>query len=153
MKSFLAFGRLPFYKQRMLFKVLGWMLLIQAGLLLSNYNRVQQLLNRFKTAPIAGLPADEATVKLIVWAVDSIGRRLPGLTCLRSAPTAQLPLANRNYPVDIKFGITKKKGRLLAHAWVEKEGEILVGGVNSRAEFIPISIHAELFKRLSAHMR
>lgn len=72
------------------------------------------------------------------WAVEAVARRiLNDRTCLTRALTAKQLLNARNIPALLCIGVAKKgDGELLAHAWVESEDVIVIGGPKeSLAEF------------------
>jgi hypothetical protein len=73
-------------------------------------------------------PAGTPTVAEIGWAVRAAGRRLPGGTCLVEALAAQLLLARHGHRSDLKIGVAQSEGNFEAHAWVEIDGRIVVGG-------------------------
>jgi Transglutaminase-like superfamily len=78
----------------------------------------------------------------VVWAVTALGQRAPRrATCLVKALAAQAMLARRGYPSRLRIGVTRGgRGELEAHAWVEHEGRILVGGaVPEIARFVPVA--------------
>lgn len=62
------------------------------------------------------------------WAVETMARRVPKATCLVRAMTAQVLLARSGYPATMQIGVAKEEGRLHAHAWVESDGRVIVGG-------------------------
>lgn len=73
---------------------------------------------------ISGDPeADRAAV-----AIESCGRRL-GTSCLVQALAAHLFVDTRTAPLCLRIGVRRAEhGVLKAHAWVEREGRLLVGG-------------------------
>ncbi|MEZ5589956.1 MAG: lasso peptide biosynthesis B2 protein [Gammaproteobacteria bacterium] len=76
------------------------------------------------------LAADPATVEQLVWAVNAAGRLVPGAThCLTQAITAQIFLMRRGYPAKLRYGVPRKiEGRFIAHAWLESNGIVVIGG-------------------------
>ena len=66
----------------------------------------------------------------IVWAVVVASRYVPKSTCLTQALTAQVLLAQRGFPAQLHIGVAKQgeDKPLEAHAWVESEGRIVIGG-------------------------
>jgi hypothetical protein len=86
--------------------------------------RVVESLSR----PTVWLPAtNRFSTARIVWAVELASRYVPA-TCLSRALSAQVLLARRGYPVLLHFGAVKEDGRFLAHAWLESEGQVVIGG-------------------------
>ncbi len=78
-------------------------------------------------------PGKQASPERIAWAVDRAGRYAGNATCLARALAAQDILARHGFRSRVSIGVVagEKKGRtseLIAHAWVEFGGQILVGG-------------------------
>jgi len=80
-------------------------------------------------------------VDSVSWAVTAASRRLPGPPmCLSQALAVQVMLARRGYASRLRVGVTRGgAGQVEAHAWVEHEGRVLIGGAAMRVEaFTPI---------------
>jgi hypothetical protein len=74
----------------------------------------------------------------IAWAVKAACRYVPAADDLPRALTTQTMLQRRGYPAKIYIGLARApEGRLEARAWVESEGEILVGGLPDLAQPTP----------------
>jgi hypothetical protein len=65
----------------------------------------------------------------VVWAIEATGRRLGGVsTCLVRALVAALVLGSPERPVSLTIGVRRTAGGALeAHAWVGREGRVLMG--------------------------
>lgn len=76
------------------------------------------------------MPAHEDEQQRTVWAVRTAARALPAIsTCLTNALAAHVLLARRGYVSNLRIGVTRdEKGEFTAHAWLEQEGAILIGG-------------------------
>lgn len=75
---------------------------------------------------------------MIGWAVAVAGRYVPKATCLTQALTAQVLLARAGHPARLRIGVARGGlGQLRAHAWVESQDRIVVGGL-SRGGFTPL---------------
>jgi hypothetical protein len=65
----------------------------------------------------------------IIWAVGAAGRRIPGTTCLAKALAAETLLAREGHPAQLRIGVADSADRgLRAHAWLERDGQVIVGG-------------------------
>lgn len=74
-------------------------------------------------------PAGAAPIPRIAWAVRAAGRRVPWNTCLVEALSAQLFLAHHGQPSDLRVGVGRSSAKaFVAHAWVEVDGRVVVGG-------------------------
>lgn len=75
----------------------------------------------------------------IVWAVSVVARRLH-FTCLVNAIAAQSLLAAYGFQSQLHIGVTCRQGAFAAHAWVERDNEIVIGGpAASVAEYTPLT--------------
>lgn len=122
------------------------LLLIRAGVLivvtrvalaLFPFRWVQRLLDR----PVGESPFRPTEAahyrRTAVWAVEAVGRRLLGdKPCLVQALVARRLLARRGIPATLRIGVARSdSGALLAHAWLEHEGEIIIGGRTASARY------------------
>jgi hypothetical protein len=73
------------------------------------------------------------------WAVRVAARRIPGASCLTQALALQWLLARAGQSARIHVGVAKHGARgFEAHAWVESNGKILLGGDEPLDHFVPI---------------
>jgi Transglutaminase-like superfamily len=74
----------------------------------------------------------------VVWAIDAVGGRMPGVsTCLVRALAADLLLAGDEQRGAVRIGVRRTTdGRLESHAWFERDGDILVGRAGA-ADYLP----------------
>lgn len=65
----------------------------------------------------------------IVWAVETAGGAIPGMkNCLVQAVAAEAILIRAGHPCELRIGAAKNGPReLIAHAWLESEGRVLIG--------------------------
>jgi hypothetical protein len=71
----------------------------------------------------------------IRWAVETVGRRVPRAGCLALALAAHVLLRRSQHPAEIRIGVSRDSaGDLIAHAWVECSGNVVVGG-REKAEY------------------
>lgn len=74
----------------------------------------------------------------IVWAVDAAGRRMPDASCLTQAVAALLLLRRHGYEAQFCVGVARgKSGSLDAHAWLERNGRVLIGRSNQSFVKLP----------------
>jgi hypothetical protein len=66
----------------------------------------------------------------VAWAVEVASRRTVGrATCLVEALVAQVVLAAQGHPSQLQFGVARSEaGGVRAHAWVESDGRVVIGG-------------------------
>lgn len=129
------FLQLPAGERFYLVKVFCLVALMRLGLWVLPFRMVVWLLG--KTSPTALKPrSDRVTVARIAWAVQVTSRIIPKATCLTQALAAQFLLVRQGHPADLRIGVAKNSaGQLEAHAWVESDGQIVIGGVESPRRF------------------
>jgi Transglutaminase-like superfamily len=65
----------------------------------------------------------------VIWAIEATGRRLGRLsTCLTRALAAEWLLDASGGRVSLTIGVRRSAGSLEAHAWLARDGRILIGG-------------------------
>ncbi len=76
-------------------------------------------------------PGEKATIS---WAVARANRFVPGRgACLHEALAAHVLLRRNGFSPELKIGVRRdEEGEFRAHAWIEEDGEVVIGG--TRAE-------------------
>jgi Transglutaminase-like superfamily len=101
------------------------------GLILLPYRKLRGLVDRLARVSSRRRLAPPASPERIALAVTRASRAVPGATCLTQALAAKVLLERRGHPARVRVGIGRAEGaRLLAHAWVECEGRIMLGGTD-----------------------
>ena len=104
---------------------------IRLGLTLLPYRQLRKLVDRLARVASRRQPAPSASAERIAWAVTRASRSVPAATCLTQALAARVLLERRGHPASVRIGIGRAEGApLLAHAWVECEGRIVLGGTD-----------------------
>ena len=76
--------------------------------------------------------AARPSVEAITWAIGAASRRIPRATCLTQAVSAQLLLRHYGYDSRLCLGVARPAGgEFFAHAWLERDGRIVIGGIES----------------------
>ena len=84
------------------------------------------------------------SVDQLAWAVSAASRRIPRATCLTQALALQSLLIAEGDEPTLRLGVAKTSaGDLEAHAWLEHEGRIVIGGPQS-ARFTPLPLPSRL---------
>ena len=98
------------------------------------------LLSRAETTPELKA-ADQASFNGVVWAVTVASRYIPGVKCLARALATKVLLAHQGYICELRLGVAKnEKGQLEAHAWVESQGRIVIGGLRDLPRYTPLPL-------------
>lgn len=133
MERITKFLRLPGQDRALLLQAFCLLLGIRLGLKTVRFATLRNALARFAVVGSASrrpVPANDDEQQRTVWAVRTAGRAFPAIsTCLTNALTAHVLLARRGYLSNLRIGVTRDdKGAFTAHAWLEQEGAILIGG-------------------------
>jgi hypothetical protein len=114
----------------------AWLLLIVADLALRflpltalvQYTRRQRSPRREVSLSVARL----------AWVVETAGRHCPtGTSCLKEALVLAWLLARRGMPTTLRIGVSHRAGSFAAHAWLEQNGRVILGG-NTLAAYTPL---------------
>ncbi len=93
--------------------------------------RLMWLIERtaLRSARAAPVRLPEDTNVTLAWGVTTAAGYVPRATCLTQALAAQWLFAWFGHPTELRIGVAKGNGKLLrAHAWLESEGRVVVGG-------------------------
>jgi hypothetical protein len=129
MRRISKFLNLSSAEQRFLIR--AWILLgvIRLGLELFPFSTLRKLLDRLR--PKLGSFKKEFSEEQLVWSVTVVSRYIPKATCLAQALAAQLLLQQAGHQACLHIGVEEAgKGGIKAHAWVESQGRILIGGID-----------------------
>ena len=82
----------------------------------------------------------QKSIASVVWAIKAAARYLPKSgNCLAQALTAQRILGKSGYPSSVRLGVARGQGgEFLAHAWLEVDGKVVIGGSDSTTRFVPL---------------
>jgi hypothetical protein len=129
MRLLRSFLRLSGEDKRILIQVTLLLAAIRTGLSLLPYRVVQRLVVQLSTRGRLR-NADVHYRRRVLRAVRAAGRHLLGQKpCLTQALAVQWLFNRIGYPTNLRIGVAKDHtGKLLAHAWVEHEGKIIMGG-------------------------
>ncbi|SRR6266545_852444 len=152
MKAARRLLRLPQSERRLLVTAALLLAAIKLGLSLLPYRGLRGLVDRLARAAPRRRLALSASPERIAWAVTRASRSVPGATCLTQALAAKVLLERRGHPTRVRVGISRSEGALLlAHAWVESGGSIVLGGADL-TRYTPLSaLEGEPAARGGAH--
>jgi len=103
---------------------------VRLGLWLLPYEKLCRLL--FRAQPARSEVANVAEVKRIVRSVMRMSRYVPVATCLTKALAAMVLLEEAGQPACLQIGVAKSEvGNIEAHAWVECDGRVILGGTHA----------------------
>jgi len=119
---------------------------VRLGLWLLPFQRLRRFLERLSQVnserqDVGEQPRCALTRDTIVWAVDIASRYMRGgVKCLARALTAQVLMSRYGYSPELRVGVAKGEGgRFEAHAWVEIQGQVVIGYLGDLSRFTPMS--------------
>jgi Transglutaminase-like superfamily len=119
--------KLPPADPLLLVRVAGLTVLVALGLRLLPFQKLQAILARRRRRWWTLQTADERSLGRLVWAVEVVGW-YAGANCLKKALTLQWLLARRRVSTRLWLGVQRREATLQAHAWLEHNGRVIVGG-------------------------
>jgi hypothetical protein len=104
--------------------------LLLLAMMYSVEGRLRLLTQDFKTIQAWTTRSRPGTAPLgrLIWAANAAGRIIPGTTCLIRALTLQRLLSRNNLTSELGIGVAKVNDEFRAHAWLIRNGEVLIGG-------------------------
>ena len=111
---------------------------VRASLAATSLSRVTRALRRLATGIPQWASVTPRYRMRAAWAAHAVGRRLlPERPCLTQALVLQYLLLRRgDDAAELHIGVTKAEdGSLQAHAWVERNGRVLIGGADSPEKY------------------
>lgn len=104
--------------------------LMRIGLSLFSFRQVARTVKRAAHLLRRRRSSDSRYFRRVVWAIPALAKRmLPERPCLPQALAVQFLFLRSGKPATLHIGVDKDENdRLIAHAWVECEGEVVVGG-------------------------
>lgn len=145
MSPVLKLLRLQRCDRTLLFKTYILLSFVRLGLWLLPFKTLQQWLAKLHpTADYYQTPElikiSRRTVGKVVWAVNTSSRYMPGkVKCLARALATQVLICRRGYDPELKIGVAKTEDHTLeAHAWVELQGQVIMGLVTDLSRFTPM---------------
>lgn len=131
MKQFGAFIRLAHRDQGLLLKAVMTLLICRARLHTGNIESLQSWATR--------VGSGTSSIDSLLWAVEVASRIMPGATCLCRALALQRMLAKNGLGSELRIGVEKNGGRFVAHAWLTRGDQVLVGAVElSKYELLAV---------------
>jgi len=124
----------------LLFQTSLWLVTIKLGLKIFRFQTVREFLSRVSRQENPEIDPQQASLEKVVWAIERTSRNLPeAINCLPQALTAQVMLNRRGYQSEMIIGAKRNQdSQLQAHAWVEYQGNVIVGKIDDLSQFSPL---------------
>ena len=102
-----------------------WVCRVRSGLTLSTLEKIRRHLLP-ETLAVSDASVD---IPRLAWSVRRVARIVPMATCLTRALALQIILARKGVSAELVLGVGRSASKeFLAHAWLEKDGQIVIGG-------------------------
>jgi hypothetical protein len=130
MERLLRFLRYPLSEQWILFQVSIMLVSIRVALIFLPFRTISRLTQRVGRKPLDLNAGEVVSTRRVIWAINKAGGPILGdRACLAQALAGQLLLKRRGISTHVRIGVLKDgDGQLQAHAWLESEGQVLIGG-------------------------
>lgn len=123
--------RLPGQERRLLLQAWLLLLLADVALRLFPFSIVLRHFNPACGAPAANL---SLPVSRVAWLVERAGEYCPlGTSCLKETLVLSRLLARRGIPAMLRIGVRRQSDVFAAHAWLELDGQVILGNKDVRA--------------------
>ena len=125
-----GFFRLPFYKRRLIIEAAVMISFTNFGLHLTSFQKLQSFFQQLFRLNKVRYQKTHPNKSDIAWAIETTGQKLfKDDTCLVIALAGQSLLKLYGIPAKLQLGCLKgDKKTIFAHAWVESDGEVIIGG-------------------------
>jgi hypothetical protein len=127
------YAELPRRKRVLVLEALAAVVAVRVGLTVLSFSRLRHWLDRAGGRRGKAENADE-----LAWAVSAVSPVVPHATCLTQALALQVLLRRHGQSGELRIGVDKQGERVRAHAWVERDGKILIGQHGS-SQFVPLT--------------
>ncbi len=130
MKRLGKFLRLSSTEQRLFVRAALLLAGVRVGLWLLPFEILRRHLTRTGQAAAQSMQPVSVSPEKIAWALTVASRYVPGAgSCLVQALAAQVLLERQGHPASLHIGVAKaEENQFEAHAWVESQGKVVVGG-------------------------
>lgn len=117
----------------LLLRAAGVVFLVRLGLHLLPFNRLRGFVERPRASEASNTPETDR----VVWAVRAIARRTLGdKPCLVQALSTMWMLRETGDQGVLRIGVKRENGEFAAHAWLERGGDIIIGGRSSPHRYV-----------------
>ena len=140
MKQLRKFKHLTSGERQLLINTFVLLGLVRLGLYLLPFQTLQRIIATISQVKSEHQQVDPTDLGKIVRAVNISSRYMPGdVKCLARALTTQVLMSRHGFLPELRIGVAKgKEGQLEAHAWVENQGQVVIGQLRNLSRFTPM---------------
>ena len=141
-KDAVLWVRLPLAEQRITLEALATVIAARAAVAALPPAKLSRLVQRAmrSSAPRRGrgVPTNSCTLSSVRIAILRASARIPGASCLTQALAGWWLLRRRGIDSELRVGVNRGGEGLTAHAWLLVEGQVLLGGRDPEARYVPL---------------
>lgn len=131
MGRLVKFLRLPWSDRKVLLKAVALLWAVRIGLWCLPFQQLRALLIR-KSSNLRDDSAQFDRIETIANSVRVMSRYVPMATCLVQALVTVALLEQEGLPGSLRIGVARRSAaKIEAHAWVESNGAVVIGGADS----------------------
>lgn len=135
-KKLRKFFLLPKAERFLLARAFFLLVIVRLGLRLFRFSTLLRILERIAVQSISLSQKSSLSTDKIASAITTTSLYVCGATCLARALAANVLLQQHGHPSLLRIGVAKDElERLEAHAWVESQGKILLGGTSEYVSY------------------
>ena len=137
-----TWSRLPWRDRFLVLRVTFALTAVHLALTFLSFKTLRRRIEQHRNSGVSTSETQRKYVRRVSWAVRKLGRKAFGAqTCLLQALTIHWLLGRKGFDTSLNIGVTKDShGQLMAHAWVEWEDTIVIGGRLSPDRYV--SLHS-----------
>lgn len=154
MRKLSRFLQIPLADKVLLFEATALTAGVWIALNLFRFQTVQTALARLgKPVSATVLDTDTPDIQRTIWAVNLASHYLlRERPCLTRALVARMLLSRKGYHTILRIGVAPRASTrsIQAHAWLERNGEVVVGNLYDLGRFIPLPPLEITSKKLKA---
>lgn len=149
MSRLIRFAKLPAAEKILFIEAFFFVAATRAGLWLVPFRIFQNNFRGFLSAKPEAVEPDWPQLERIVRAVKAASRFVPAASCLTQALAALFIVKLKGQEAELKIGVAKSAGAdFEAHAWLERDGRILIGRVPGHGRFMVLNFsQGEFYER------
>ncbi len=121
--------RLPSGERYILAQAWGLFLFVDLALRILPFKRILAFCQPLPPGRRNGSTAERSpSASRVVWLVEIAGRYAPvNATCLKKALILSWLLERRGIQTELRIGVARRDGTLIAHAWLDCDGRVIFG--------------------------
>lgn len=136
------FARLPLAEKILFIEAFFFVVVIRTALWLIPFKVFQSGFRKFLAAKAETAEPDWIQLKNIVRSVKFASRFVPFASCLTQALSALVIVKLKGQQAELKIGVAKNaESNFEAHAWLEKDGQILIGKLPEHGRFMVLNFN------------